>query len=416
MINILIDGNFISFSEFAMFSNYGKTKDPLKRERDQAAFIQGLSSRLFYIINSLPKGGRVVFCLDSRSWRKDFMEKYKERREDGDGNKGIMDNETKQLFYNLLAEFGEVLTSVGIHMSKIQGAEGDDLLFKWAKYFNDKGENCIIISGDYDMTQTVRGPESPWTVVWSNKSSNNKMFAMPGWIDAIEEPQKNTIFEFNVVHDQSNLAKLIRDSGASLQVIDVNYYVLHKILIGDDGDDVPSSWKMKTTNSKGEEKIVRVTDKKAEKIIEIITYPPSDRSLDYKEWLNVILHAIDPKAKSILDYTKTNINIEERMDELSGVLLRVMGDVDDAKLRKQVTENILRNAKLVWLKEEMLPFNINEMINENIEKSMDSMTGVNRAKWNKTALLEGTRFGKMKVAPRGFDPFSLMDLPDEDIS
>jgi len=413
--NILIDGNFISFSEFAMFSSYGKTKDPLRRDRDQASFIQGLSSRLFYILNSLPKGGRVVFCLDSRSWRKEFMEKYKESRENEKGDKGIMDNETKQLFYSLLAEFGEVLTLAGIHMSKVQGAEGDDLLFKWARYFNDKGENCIIISGDYDMTQTVQGPESPWTIVWSNKSTNNKMFTSAGWIDAIEEPQSNTVFEFNVTHDQSNLSKLIRDSGTSIQVMDVPHYVLHKILIGDDGDDVPSSWKMKTETSKGEEKWVRVTDKKAEKIIEVITYPPSDHSLDCKEWLNVILHAIDPKAKSILDYTQTNINVAERMDEISGVLLRVMGDVDDAELRKQVTENILRNAKLVWLREEMLPFNVNQMINENIEKSINTVKASNRAKWNKNALLEGTRFGKAQIAPRGFDPFSLIDLPDEEI-
>jgi hypothetical protein len=325
-----------------------------------------------------------------------------------------MDNETKQMFYNLLAEFGEVLTSVGIHMSKVQGAEGDDLLFKWAKYFNDKGENCIIISGDYDMTQTVQGPETPWTVVWSNKTSNNKMFTVPGWIDAIEEPQKNTIFEFNVVHDQSNLSKLIRDSGASLQIMDVNHYVLHKILIGDDGDDVPSSWKMKTTNSKGEEKTIRVTDKKAEKIIEIITYPPSDHSLSCKEWLDVILLAIDPQAK--LDMYNAGISVSKRMDEISGVLLRVMGDVDDAELRKQVTENILRNAKLVWLRTEMLPFNVNQMIDESIEKSIDNITGANRSKWNKISLLDGTRFGKLKVAPRGFDPFSLIDLPDEEDS
>jgi 5'-3' exonuclease len=415
MINILCDGNFISFSEFAMFSNYGKTKDPLRRERDQAAFIQGLSSRLFYIINNLPKGGRVVFCLDSRSWRKDLMEKYKEGREDSEGNKGIMDNETKQLFYSLLAEFGEVLTSVGIHMSKVQGAEGDDLLFKWAKYFNDKGENCMIISGDYDMTQTVRGPESPWTVVWANKSSNNKMFTMPGWIDSIDEPQKNTIFEFNVINDQSNLSKLIRDSGAAIQVMDVNYYVLHKILIGDDGDDVPSSWKMKTTNSKGEEKIIRVTDKKAEKIIDVITYPMSDRSMPVKDWLDVILCAVEGRDKG-KDGCTFITGVESRMDEISGVLLRIMGDIDDKELRKKVTENIIRNAKLVWLREEMLPYNINQMINESIDKSIESITGVNRSKWNKTALLEGTRFGKMKIAPRVFDPFSLIDLPDEDIS
>ena len=395
-----------------MFTNYGKNKDPLKRERDQAAYIQGLSSRLFHILNSLPKGGRVVFCLDSRSWRKELLEKYKESRENSKGDKGIMDNESKQIFYNLLFEFGQVLQTVGIHMSKVQGAEGDDLLFKWARYFNDLGENCIIISGDYDMTQTVQGPEAPWTVVWSNKSSNNKLFAQAGWLDAIEAPQNNTIFEFNVVHDQSDLSKLIRDSGASLQVMDVPHYILHKVLIGDDGDDVPSSWKTKTKTKDGEDKWIRVTDKKAEKIIEIITAPNVDQSLSCKEWMNVFLRKIDPTAPSL--YNWDNTNIDERMDEISGVLLRVMGDVDDAELRKQVTENILRNAKLVWLRSEMLPFNVNQMINESIDKSIETINVANRAKWNKKSLLEGTRFGAVAIAPKGFDPFHLIELPDED--
>jgi hypothetical protein len=390
-----------------MFSNYGKTKDPFKRERDQIAYIQGLSSRLFYILNALPKGGSVVCCLDSRSWRKDFMEKYKESREDGEGNKGIMDNETKQIFYSLLAEFGEILKKAGIHSSKVIGAEGDDLLFKWAKYFNDKGQNCIIISGDRDLTQIVRGPEEPWNVVWDNKSNHNKLFSSPGWLDAIEQPTENTIFEFNPAN-KNDLPKLVRDSGASLQIMNTSHYLLHKILIGDDGDDVPSSWKV----YKGEDKWVRVTDKKAEKIIEIITTPMSDRSLSSAEWLDVFLRTIDPKAVGMYSWDSTNL--EKRMDEISGVLLRVMGDVDDAELRKKVADNILRNARLVWLRDEMLPFNINEMINENIKDSMEYTAGADGSKWNKISLLAGSRFGKTKVAPLGFDPFSLLDeLPDE---
>lgn len=414
MINILIDGNFISFSEFALFADYGKQKSPLKRERDQIAYIQGLSSRLFYILNSLPKGGRVVFCLDSRSWRKDFMEKYKESREDDKGNKGIMDNETKQIFYSLLAEFGEILESVGIHMSKVQGAEGDDLLFKWAKYFNDKGENCIIISGDKDLTQIVKGPEEPWTIVWSNKTNNNKIYSVNGWQDAIEQPTNNTIFEFNMADDKDTLSRMLRESGAAMQIMHSSHYILHKILIGDDGDDVPSSWKMKTKTAKtGEEKWVRVTDKKAEKIIEIITAPNVDMSLSCTEWLDVILKSIDP-SKTILPYVNAGISVSKRMDEISGTLLRVMGDVDDKELRKKVTENIQRNAKLVWLMDDMLPYNVNEMINENISKSIENTVAPNKAKWNKNALLDGTRFGKIKTAPRGFDPFSLVNLPDED--
>lgn len=404
--NILIDGNFVSFSSYAIFSNYGKIKEPFKRERDQIAYIQELSSRVFHILSQLPKG-RVIFCLDSKSWRKDFMKDYKISREDKEGNKGMMDSATKEIFYSLLAEFGELLIKAGIHVSKVQGAEGDDLLMKWAKYLNDKGENCIVISGDRDLTQIVKGPESPWTIILDNKSNQNKLFSVPGWSDFIEQPQTNTIFEFNPNADDNNILKLLRDN--TLNIMNTSHYVLHKILIGDSGDDVPSSWKV----YKGEDKWVRVTDKKAEKIIEIITTPMSDHSLSCAEWLDIFLRTVDPKATGM--YTWDSVNLEKRMDEISGVLLRVMGDVDDSEIRKKVTENIIRNAKLVWLRPEMLPFNINQMINESIENSMENVPGADKTKWNKIALLTGSRFGKTKVAPLGFDPFSHgMELPNEE--
>jgi len=406
--NIIIDGNSVAFSEYSIFSNYGKDKEPFKKERDQAAYVQGLSNRLFHILNQLPKGGRVIFCLDSRSWRKELMEKYKEKREDADGTKGMMDNETKLIFYSILSEFGEALTRAGIHMSKVQGAEGDDLIFKWVKYFNLKNENCIVISGDRDLTQTVTGPGEPWSIVWDNKSNHNKIFAIPGWSEEIDKPISNSIFDFNPIDDQNTIKKLLRDSGASINTMNISYYLLHKILIGDDGDDVPSSWKVEKENTKGEKKWVRVTDKKAEKIIEILTYPPADRSLSCSEWLDILLHNIDPsKAPMFSDH-------KSRLDELAGTILRVMDDLDDTNLREKVSENILRNTKLVWLRDEMLPFNINQMINENIENSISSTPTPDHSKWNKNALLEGSKFGKVKIAPRGFDPFNLLELPDED--
>jgi len=193
--------------------------------------------------------------------------------------------------------------------------------------------------------------------------------------------------------------------------MDTDYYVLHKILIGDDGDDVPSTWKMQTTTAKGEVKFVRVTDKKAERIIEIVTTPVSDHSLSVSEWLDVLQRKANPKALS--RYNFGDVDLDKRLDEISGVLLRVMGDVDDTELRKKVGDNIVRNTRLVWLIDDMLPFNVSQMINESIVSSFKRVPSADRQKWNKNSLLGGTRFGKMKVAPRGFDPFEMGPLPDE---
>lgn len=402
-VNIIIDAGFMCFSAYSTFSDYGKIKDPLKSTRSQASFLQELSNKLFYTLNQLPKGGQVVFCLDSRSWRKDFDKGYKSSREDTEGNKGIMDNESKKIFYKLVDEFGSLINKVGIHLSKSQGAEGDDLIFKWVEFFREKGENCVIVTGDHDMMQLVKGPEEPWTVVWSNKKNNSKIFSISGWKDSLNKPSQSSIFEFNISKDQDVISKMIRDTGTLIETVNPSKYLLHKILIGDDGDDVPSCWTVEKTNT-------RVTDGRAKKIIDLVTDQNSDHSLTHDEWLEVILRSADPKQIIENDFT----DYEKRIDELSGTILRVMKDLDDSELRKKVSSNIIRNAKLMWLRKEMIPFNIDSMINESIERSIMNTPEADRSKWNQKFLLKGSSFeGFGSSAPKGFDPFSLIELPDE---
>ena len=386
MINILWDGNYLAHSEFSVFSQYGKSKDPLKSERNKSNFIHGLTTKFFYALNQLPKGGRVVFCMDSKSWRKGFYSGYKSSREDVDGNKGQMDRATKEIFYSLMEDFCEMLKKVGIFVCRVPGAEGDDLLFHWSKYFNDKGENVIIVTGDRDMTQCIAGPKEPWTIVWTNKSNSNKLYIPEHWTDWIIDVS-NSVFNFTLNNDQEVMSKLIRDQELKLEHTQPEFYVLKKILIGDDGDDVPAVW----TVYKGDDKSIRVTDKKADKIIEHI-------------FSKFDLH----RPTALCEWGKP-----EFMDFLAGVILRVMGDLDGAPERLKVVEALERNARLVWLREDMLPFNLNESVKDSIRDSVESVTP-DRTRWNKKALLEGSKFKGGSSVPTGMDPFSFMVLPDED--
>ncbi len=384
--NIIIDGNHFAFSFFSVFSNYGATKNPLKTEKNQIIFIQELTNRFFSVLNQLPKGGQTVFCLDSKSWRKEILSTYKESRQDADGNKGIMDNETKHIFYSLLTEFGIILKNIGIHVSRVQNSEGDDLIEKWTKVFKDLGENTIIVTADKDMTQLVCGPETPWTVVWSNQKNINKIYAVSDWKETLGHTKSNNIFEFNITNDEDSMLKLIRDTNVSIGIMFTDYYLLHKILVGDDGDNVNSVWKV----AKGD-KFVRVTDKKAEKIIETLS-----KDINVKDFMS-------------------RWGEPELLDALSGIILRVMGDVDGADQRTAVTESLLLNARLVWLKAEMLPEELNQKIDESIINSLNDIK-IDRSKWNKKSCLEGTKYSKDSVhyLGRAFDPFNLIELPTED--
>jgi len=388
-LNILIDGNFIAMSEFAIFSEYGKSKSPLKTETNQIAFIQGLANKLFYAINALPKGGNVIFCLDSNSWRKSiFIEGggYKHSREDKDGNKPMMDLETKEIFYSLLNEFFEILQDIGIKVSRVKNTEGDDLLFKWAKYFNENNENAIIISADRDLIQTVRGPNEPFTIQWTNKKNANKIYAPRGWKDAWLSESKNTIFDFNIIKDQTIINKLMRDQEITIVEFDPQLFVFKKILIGDSGDNVPSVWSFSTKGKKGQDKIVRVTEKKVTTII---------------EYLKTQFDLTDANMMSLWDDTTF-------IAYLSGVILRVSGDIDDANKRLRVTDNLYRNARLVWLTEKSLPVNLVSAMDEHIQASAELPTA--RDRWSRKKLLEGTRFDTGSGAPAKMDPFAGMNL------
>lgn len=388
-INICLDGNYMAFAEFSLFSNYGKDKEPLGNERKRANFVQGLVNRIFYTINSIPKGGRLVFCLDSKSWRKTIDRQYKESREDEKGNKKIMDNDTKEIFYKVLADLGDVLEGVGICVSKVQGAEGDDLLWKWADHFNSIGENCVIVTGDVDLTQNVRGPGEAWTIVWNPKTNTNKIYAIDGWLKTLSNVSGNTIFDFAVDDNAGSMLNFVKTKGVVLEYISPAFYVLRKILVGDDGDDVPAVWEVKTKNAAGEDKSVRVTDKKAEKI------------LDY--------------MFTKFELTKENCLVRwtdaEFQDELAGIILRVMGDVDGADERERVKERLTLNAKLVWLHEDQIPYNIQQMITESITKGERLVSDTR--KWNKKAILEGSKFQAGTSVPSSMDPFNFLNLPDE---
>lgn len=391
-INIVIDYSYLCHSTWAVHNGYSKnTANSLKTSNQEVDFVQDLSSKFFHILNSLPKGGHVVVCGDSKSWRKSLLETYKESREDEKGNKPGMDVETKKKFYNIIGEFSGLLKDSGMIISRLPGCEGDDLLYRWANYFYNCGESTILVTGDGDMTQLVKGEKEPWIISWNNNSKYNRIFVSPTWKDNWLKNNPNDIFEFSMSSDRDTMARHIRDNGISILTACPDLVILTKILLGDDGDDVPSAWSFVTKDKKGQDKTVRVTEKKAETIISNIKekYSLTDSTL-LKLW-----------------------NEPDFMEYLSGVVLRVAGDLDGAAERQKVKDNLDRNAKLVWLSDATLPMNVISSMDEHIFSSLTT-TQPNRARWNRKSLFENTRFEISSGAPvSAMDPFFGLSLPSD---
>ena len=376
MINILIDGNYIFHKTFGIFAGYGNV-DPgkvLKNKSDQAMFIRKISTDLTASLKTLPVGGRLVFTSDSRSWRKDV------EIEDGGYKSGRVKDENVDwtVFFELMQAFGSHLEKMGFIFSKIEGAEGDDLLLYWSQRFNDEGQSCIIISGDKDLHQLARmkGPDV-WTAVWNSNSKKNILSVPRGWKENWLNEARTEVSIFNMGSTISPEKERLKDfiKKVDIEEIDSFPFIFNKILIGDKGDSVPSVWEYESSG-----KTMRFTPKSAEKIYNFF--------LESK-WKDVPMKFLSED--------------EDFLNWISPLILKISKGVDSTENRKKVKSNFLRNLKLMWLEDSVIPENVSMACKLETERGIKlerrSIT-LDRIK-----ILEGTEWLATGGQPKGMDPF-----------
>lgn len=377
MVNILIDGNYIFHKTFGIFGGYGNV-DPgkiLKAKSEQAAFIRKISTDLCSSLKMIPQGGRLVFTADSRSWRKDV------EIEDGGYKSGRVKDEAVDwsIFFELMQSFGAHLEKMGFIFSKVEGAEGDDLLMFWSDYFNSKNENCIIITGDKDLHQLAKMSGESWTAIWNNNSKKNTISVPRGWRESWLD-KNESVNIFNMASTISPEKERFKDFLKKVQIeeIESRPFIFNKILIGDKGDSVPSVWSY-TQNSK----TINFTQKKSESVYEAFLE---------SEW-----------SDESFEYLVTSSESDEFLNWLSGLVIRTSKGVDSSENRDKVKSNILRNFKLMWLNPLMVPDFVTRGCREEITRGLSlekrSVT-LDRIK-----ILEGTEWVTAGYQPKGFDPF-----------
>ncbi len=376
MINILIDGNYIFHKTFGIFGGYG-SKDPaevLGPKGEQAMFIRKISTDLCSSLRLLPTGGRLIFTTDSRSWRKDV-----EIPDGGYKSNRVKDeNVDWSVFFDLMQAFGKHMEKMGFIYSKVEGAEGDDLLYFWADHFNKNGENCIIISGDKDMHQLARWNSDSWTIVWNSNSKNNIVTVPEGWKEKwLFSNDEISIFNMgeSLSPDKDKLKELLNKS--STEEVNPRDFVFVKMLTGDKGDAVPSVWDFEQTPGK----VSKLTPKKAEQILE---------SLKISKWEKTTFSEM--------------LSDPEFLSWISGFVLRLMKDVDSSENREKVTENLLRNYTLMWLDSLVIPEWVRRNSSDEIKRgvALEKRT----VSFDRIKILEGTEWISSGTAPKNFDPFA----------
>jgi len=99
-------------------------------------------------------GSHVVFCLEGRSWRKDFYEPYKRNRKVARDALTESQAEEDKVFWEMFDEFKDfVSTKTNCTVMQHPQLEADDLIAGWVQAHPN--DNHVIISTDGDFAQLI---------------------------------------------------------------------------------------------------------------------------------------------------------------------------------------------------------------------------------------------------------------------
>jgi 5'-3' exonuclease len=100
------------------------------------------------------KGDHVVFCLEGRSWRKDFYQPYKRNRQETRDAMNAREAEEDRVFWEIFDEFKDfIINKTNCTVLHNPVLEADDLIAGWIQ--NHPNDNHVIISTDGDFAQLI---------------------------------------------------------------------------------------------------------------------------------------------------------------------------------------------------------------------------------------------------------------------
>ncbi len=99
-------------------------------------------------------GSHVIFCLEGRSWRKDYYAPYKRNRSDARAALNEREQEEDRVFWEAFDTFKEFVTDkTNCTVLRHDQLEADDLIAGWIQ--SHPNDNHVIISTDTDFVQLI---------------------------------------------------------------------------------------------------------------------------------------------------------------------------------------------------------------------------------------------------------------------
>jgi len=345
----VVDGNYFLFRTLYVLPHNVKSKELLGSSDDVQSFMAKLATDFAYQVR-LFDGliDKIVWTVDSRSWRKDF---YPES--DYKGNRKQDSSINWKNFSKVSEDFINLLSKQGVIISKIDGAEGDDLMYAWNTESLANNKSVIMFTGDRDIVQLVCNNNNTHTILFS--PAHKKLYTYQGfseWMNTEVDESQTDIFDLMKVsispeHQARKLLHtLVKKKKVDIIEVDPEEFRFKKVLTGDAGDNVtPAYWYVSKNRRYG------ISEKKAEEII-----------LEFKQKHGGLSHMY--------------LYNDELIKDLANITIRIMKAKHMSS--EQIISNIKSNINLMVLSSESIP----ESILDEMFRSIETKINLNTLKLN----------------------------------
>jgi len=154
-LKIVLRKNKMSYILVDTANTFFRARHVIKGDADTK-----LGMAMHITLNSIKKawqdfeGKHVVFCLEGRSWRKDYYAPYKRNRQETRSAMTVKEQEEDKLFWETFDKFKDfVTTKTNCTVLQNPRLEADDLIAGFIQ--NHPDDNHVIISTDSDFAQLI---------------------------------------------------------------------------------------------------------------------------------------------------------------------------------------------------------------------------------------------------------------------
>jgi hypothetical protein len=288
--------------------------------------------------------GRVHLAFDSRSWRKDFIQKFFDSGSSGESSaspdefiyKGNRKKDNKiYLFFDYFQnEIAPVIVKeTGVNYYRIQGTEGDDIIAYLCEVLNT---DVMVYTVDGDIAQLTYSTGKNVIVIYPKQQRKHKKLCVPlEFNPEFAEEEEDNFFSLSESHvATSTIAQTIatlKEKEYVEYVIDPVTDVFTKIFRGDKKDNIPKMDKMTLT--------------KTNKLIEIIEGEFGIKSID-------LLDVLD---ETFVNFIVKNISILNKVSEIDQL--------------RDIRKHFLFNTRIIRLSSKLFPQMIQDSLKTNINQS-----------------------------------------------